>query len=395
MMKYESKFLNHACHFYENDEEIIIIDPWFFGKIFDKSWALLKEVEEEDINIQKIKHIFISHEHPDHLHWATLKFIRENVEGPVSVYITLRRNKNIFNNLVNLGFEVQEIVPVSREKLYDNFYYVQFPFARDSAFVFEVDGKIHLNQNDCYLDDYTTSLIKALIPKIDYWWMQFSLAGYYANRNDPGGLQKAKDYHLDVFSKYYSMFKPEVAIPFASYIYFCRKHNSYLNEWVVSLQEHVDKNPDINFQIPFCGDVIGKCNNAESISMWKKLIHQKALEQKTIELNDVSEEVSEHLIIRLADKWLKQTQSVLPYDQIAVGFFEEDKRFVFDFKNKKSFFTTNNNIDIAGRLTKEGLLCFVKFPWGADTLNIAAGFDILDFKPWRFLLEYKDSDYVR
>ena len=395
-MKYVSKFLNHACHFYENDEEIIIVDPWFSGEIFDKSWALLKEVEvEEEINIQKIRHIFISHEHPDHLHWATLKFIRDASKGQISVYITSRHNKNIFNNLKNLGFDVHEIIPMAREKLYDNFYYVQFPFGRDSALVFEVDGKTHLNQNDCYLDAHTCFLINTLIPKVDYWWMQFSLAGYYANHNNLEGLQEAKQYHLDMFTKYYNIFKPATTIPFASYVYFCKKYNSYLNEWIVGLQEHIDKNPDINFQIPFCGDVIGECDNNKSISRWEKLIRQKT-KKESFNRQEDKEVVPEQLIIRLADKWLKNVASNLPFEQIAVGFFEEEKRFVFDFKNKKSFFTTGDtHKNIVAKLTKEGLLCFVKFPWGADTLNITACFEVINAVPWRFLLEYKDSDYDR
>lgn len=388
MSAYISKFLNHASFYFENDEEIIVIDPWFFGKIFDNSWSLLKEVDESEIQINKIKHIFISHEHPDHLHWGTLKFIREKTAGSVTAYITERHNKNVRDNLTKIGFEVVEITPRRRTKLNNNFYYAQFPHGHDSALIFEVDGAVHLNQNDCYLDDHQAYSIKDMYPTIDYWWMQFSLAGYYANRDDFEGLQAAKDFHLKEFSKYHSMFKPVTAIPFASYVYFCKKYNAFLNNWAVSLEELAEKNPNANLHIPYCGDVIGECDNQRSIDQWQRLIEVSAKDCAE------PEEVEDHTIVSLANDWLKKNQHALPYNKIVLSFFEDKRNFVFDFEEHRSYFT-DEECEVAGTLTKEGLLCFVKFPWGADTLNITSCFNVEDPRAWKFLLQYKDSTYVR
>ena len=63
-------FINHACFTIEKNNEMIFVDPWFFGRIFNNSWSLFKETEK--IDLSNLKYIFITHEHPDHLHWPTL-----------------------------------------------------------------------------------------------------------------------------------------------------------------------------------------------------------------------------------------------------------------------------------------------------------------------------------
>jgi hypothetical protein len=388
LSRYETKFLNHASFCFESKDEIVLVDPWFFGKVFDNSWSLLRDTDTTKIDIAKVTDIFITHEHPDHLHWATLKYISENCPSQITIHITARENKNVRDNMLKLGFRVSEIIPFSRRKLNEDFYYTQFPSNHDSAYVFEVDGVVHFNQNDCYLNDYECSQIKILFPKIDYWWMQFSLAGYYANRDDLKGLQAAKDFHIQAFKKYHAFFKPSVSIPFASYVYFCKKYNSFLNQWSVSLRELVQENETINFEIPFFGDVIGRCDNEKSISSWESLISKRLL--------DVDEpiEVKDEDIVDLANRWLEQTHQTLPYKKVSVDFYEDERAFVFDFDKKQAHFTDAKH-NIAGTLTKEGLLCFVKFPWGADTLNITSCFDVRDKNMWKFLLQYKDSGYVR
>ena len=96
MSKAEITFINHACFTIEKNEEMVIVDPWFFGKVFNNSWSLMRETTPE---LDKLKYIFITHEHPDHLHWPTLKYIKENTNHDVSVVFGLRKNKNVVENI--------------------------------------------------------------------------------------------------------------------------------------------------------------------------------------------------------------------------------------------------------------------------------------------------------
>ena len=73
MSEYKTKFINHSCVSFENKNHLMLVDPWFFSRVFNNSWSLLQNVNTDDINLNKLTHIFYTHEHPDHLNWPTLK----------------------------------------------------------------------------------------------------------------------------------------------------------------------------------------------------------------------------------------------------------------------------------------------------------------------------------
>ena len=45
---------------------------WFDGKVFNKEESL-KSTKLDELELKSLKYIFISHEHPDHLNFDTLK----------------------------------------------------------------------------------------------------------------------------------------------------------------------------------------------------------------------------------------------------------------------------------------------------------------------------------
>ena len=90
------RLINHACFSIERKDSLTLMDHWFSGRIFNKSWALIRETDLQSISgIEKLKNIVISHEHPDHLHWPTLKQIKENSSNDITVYMPYRNNDNV------------------------------------------------------------------------------------------------------------------------------------------------------------------------------------------------------------------------------------------------------------------------------------------------------------
>ena len=67
-MKTSIQFINHASVIIKGDNISVLSDPWYQGDSFHKGWNLLFETSEEKQReaINKITHIWISHEHPDH-----------------------------------------------------------------------------------------------------------------------------------------------------------------------------------------------------------------------------------------------------------------------------------------------------------------------------------------
>ena len=93
------KFINHACYQYKNDKINVLFDPWFKGKVFNDSWALLKETKIKKNEFCDVTHICISHEHPDHLHFDTLKEILKLCKTVPILIFPSRTNTFVRNSL--------------------------------------------------------------------------------------------------------------------------------------------------------------------------------------------------------------------------------------------------------------------------------------------------------
>ena len=60
------KFYNHACFSIENDQSILLNDPYLCGTAFNDGWDLIVNDIEFNFDTKKKIFIFYSHEHPDH-----------------------------------------------------------------------------------------------------------------------------------------------------------------------------------------------------------------------------------------------------------------------------------------------------------------------------------------
>jgi len=388
-------FINHACFTIEKDDEMAIVDPWFFGKVFNNSWSLMRETTPK---LDKLKYIFITHEHPDHLHWPTLKYIKENTNHEVSVVFGLRKNKNVVENIRKLGFLCAEIPPNTEYKI-NNFLKVSnYPTNHDSAYIFVVDDVVILNQNDCHLSNSQCLAIKQKYPKIDVWWMQFSLAGYYANHDDEAGLSKAREHHTELIENYFNFFKPNIFVPFASFVYFCKQYNSFLNNWILSVEDIYNTFKHLPLQILYYDDQLQLENFTErtqkNLQKWKKTFDcQKIILEHRL--------VSDDEIISEADKMLndiKQLNKRPTPPELIFQFYDKESFFKIDCAALTCSFVDEKDVEqekIAGILPSDELYSFFKFPWGADTLNITSCFEIKNSSLWRNMLIFKDQLYER
>ena len=76
-MKTEIEFVNHASVIIRGKNISILSDPWYKGDAFNKGWNLLTETNDDHVKVllNKITHIWISHEHPDHLSINEIKLL--------------------------------------------------------------------------------------------------------------------------------------------------------------------------------------------------------------------------------------------------------------------------------------------------------------------------------
>jgi hypothetical protein len=392
------KLINHACFSIERKDSLTLMDPWFFGRIFNNSWSLIRETDLQSVDgIDKLKHIVISHEHPDHLHWPTLKQIKEYSENDITVYMPYRSNDNVKKEIEKIGFNFEYLLPKVSFEVEKDFYVTPFPVGHDAAIVFSIDGKVLLNQNDAYLTDSQCNELKNFFPKIDSWWMQFSLAGYYANKNDSELLmQKGHNFHIEEFKKYQNFFQPNTSTPFASFCYFCKHFNSYLNDFAVT-PKILQDNCGLDLQVLCYNQEMDWDYAGDSISTVEEWGQIYDLERT---VDSYPDSVPQEEIVSNGEKMFSSHDYNNNYSPSALFklYDYEDHLLNIDFKNKEISFIEAIDYDesmVAGITSSDEINSYLKFPWGADTLNITAAFEILNEDLWRNMLVFRDSLYAR
>lgn len=377
-------FINHACVTIEENNEMIMFDPWFFGKVFNNSWSLIKETNIDELDLSNLKFILITHEHPDHLHWTTLQLIKERTTNDIRILIPRRDNKNVIKQIIKLGFQAAEIPSNKQFKISNNFKVTNFTTGHDSAYIIQTKEKTILNQNDCKLSDLQVREINNNYPVIDFYFMQFSLAGFYANKSESDKLKQAKLDHINMIERYKSYFNPKITIPFASYVYFCREENSFLNDYIVSLREL-----NSSYQIVTYGDTILQDNfhsrNELNLNLWDKYLSNPQI--------DKTSHVDNNSLIETTKLFFNSLDSFYP-PKTSFSFYKNKESFVVDYENKDCYFTSKKGNEVA-KVTMYDLECFFKFPWGADTMNITSCFEIYNKELWKKNLMFKDSLYRR
>src|SRR5688572_26572543 len=58
----------------EQDEPVLLTDPWLIGSCYWRSWWIQNYPDEKQLEIlRRVKYCYITHEHPDHYHIPSLR----------------------------------------------------------------------------------------------------------------------------------------------------------------------------------------------------------------------------------------------------------------------------------------------------------------------------------
>tara|TARA_B100000242_G_C43032996_1_gene481408 strand:- start:383 stop:1777 length:1395 start_codon:yes stop_codon:yes gene_type:complete len=231
----------HACVLITIGKIRILCDPWLMGDVFNNSWSLqlksqrLDLLTKEDIN--SLTHIWISHEHPDHCHFPSLKFLSNQFEDISKITVLVKKDirfmENIFPELRKLGFKkIKNLNHLEEYKIVDNLSISIFHRRNvDSALLIFLNKKpIILNINDAVLSNNDCNLIKKRFGNFKILINQFSIAGFNGIL-DERELKKLKDERLKIMINQHKCLQANVTIPFASFMWFSRQDNRHLNKW--------------------------------------------------------------------------------------------------------------------------------------------------------------------
>ena len=75
----EIRFINHAFLIIKTKQFMFATDPWATGPAFNNGWWLKKPSKQDWVKkLNECNFIYISHNHPDHLHKLTLSYLDKN-----------------------------------------------------------------------------------------------------------------------------------------------------------------------------------------------------------------------------------------------------------------------------------------------------------------------------
>ena len=421
MNNFKINFVNHSCFKVQMKNFSFLVDPWFSGTVFNNSWKLLKETNIKEIDLSDLKYIFISHEHPDHLNFKTLKEIYE-INKDVKIIFPYREDPLVQRVLEKIGFKFHFIKQNSEKFFIDEINYVKF-FSNnmwgDHTIVFSLDNKIIVNQNDDYTEKNTVKKILKEFKKVDLFFTQFSLAGYYGNSDNPSEImEKGHKYHLNRVKSYFNDFKPKILVPFASYIYFCKESNKFLNNFSVKPSEVLNLLGNKNCQLVSFNDEIYldhsfEERNKENAQKLEKLF-QIDNEKKFIPIQKLEENQIKDIIQKKIEKisFFQKVQVLVNNKNSIIknilGFIKifylmaDIKIYVYDIKKIIKVNLFSKKIDISDYekkinfdfyLPSEDLLFMFKFPWGSDTVNISSTVNHYSKKSFIFFFFLKRHYY--
>ena len=401
------KLVSHACIFIKLGDIHLITDPWLFGDVFNNGWSLqLKKNLDELLTLKEINsitHIWLSHEHPDHFHIPSLKYLSEKIKNQSAVKILMKRdprtNKTIKPILNKFGFE-KVILLKHLEKLFLNqelelsIYHHRHI---DSALLLKYKSQpLILNINDSELDIYDCNLIKKKFGSFKILINQFSLAGYDGIINSKS-LEKQKFNILKKMTNQHKTIEAKVTIPFASFMWFSRADNKHLNKWHNSLQDvyvHF-KNQGLNcfcIEPPsekFLLEDILKGSKKPKLNL-KNIAHEKVNEKINIDKYDLAKLINKRL------NELKTFSNSLLFRFVEKNLFiyVKDKGWLLEItnKNKLSCHIANESIKTINRKMITNLqpihFAFIN-SFGIQTLGVSGRYKFEGFnkvpKLWRLI----------
>ena len=387
------RFYSHACIAIEGEQGTLLTDPWFFGDVFHHSWTLLAPPDVDRVDFSRLRHIWISHAHPDHLHFPSLRLIRDRTSSPITVYYRQEENAGVRNALAKLGFHVVELEPHKETRIAEDITGTIFRTDYDSALVVRSGGRVILNLNDCTLTQAEIDSLRRMFTHVDVMFCQFSFASYTANANDPKGLQAARDSFLRKVERLFTAIRPAIVVPFASFFYFSKEENAYLNDWMVTLNDVVAALPHLPTQILYAEDVLlwqqWEARNQINLVRWRetmrapKKIKVRACVDEA-EILAAGEALARDVILRGLARYGP--------GEMHLEIRETGRAASIDFRGGRfAILQCPNPRRLVMRVPAEELLFFLKDPMGGEALHFSSCFQVADLGKWKLLRRFRYS----
>lgn len=377
--------LSHASVLVEAGAVALYTDPWFIGQAFNESWSLINTPAATPSDLHNASHIWISHEHPDHLHFPTLKAIPKEHKAQITLLYQEHFSSRICRALGSLGFRQVIELPLSRWYALDDetSIFCSSVGTIDSLLAVRSRGVTLLNVNDCPLSPAVAKAIAKYIGPVDILLTQFSISSWVGNPDETDVA--ARHSVIARMRTYVNAFQPGVLIPFANFAYFSHSENRYINRWA-NTPDYVHKQlKDVPCRLQFLynGD---SWSSQEGFSLREDPMDRYRMDFMQLANRPYTSHPSCSLneLIDLGRKLIKNVRAAFPeivlrmaapiyFHVVDLGItvlIDLHRGVVEAIQRAKS------TCDMA--LSSQALWYAFKFPWGFTTLEVSGRFELLN-----------------
>lgn len=252
--------LGHAtlCIRTNDGKPLLLTDPWLIGSCYWRSWWLQNyPTKEEFAELQTAKFCYVTHEHPDHFHTAS---IRKLGNGPQYIAPELPQ-ENIAEFLKGQGNTAQALKAFEWYALNDEVSVLCMPLLNDdSTLLINTPNAIIVNLNDSKPSSSQLKQVAAFMDKEAPGKKRVLLSSYSPAsivnsflRGSERVSMKDKREYVDYISRNCHLLKADFFMPFASQVIFYRTDSAWANEFKVSydnMREHWSA-PDTELMHPY------------------------------------------------------------------------------------------------------------------------------------------------
>jgi UDP-MurNAc hydroxylase len=384
--------VSHASMIIEASGIRLWTDPWLHGKVFNESWSLLAPPAYDASMLESIDYIWISHEHPDHFHIPTLRALPETFKQRVTILYQYNNSEKMFEAMRRLGYPRHQTLPHRKLVLLSNqtSVYCYQVGQMDSVLGVRSGRQVVLDVNDAEINTRDCHLIRADLGAIDVVLNQFSIAGYTGQSDCNTHLSALAKRILHSISDNHRDLAARVTIPMASFIYFSKADNAYVNRFVNTPRD-VWTHCQVRHEavvILYNGDTyeVGMPHDSsQALVQWDAVYQQ--LDQRPIDPIDTVplEQIEQVFHERAADLLEKFPRLLLTWlHPVIVRISDLNKTVRFSVANQ-SFEVIDDPTPPDLEMNSQPLAFGFQTPFGVQTLGVSARFRVLrNERNWRW-----------
>ncbi len=228
-------FVGHASVVIDCGDVVLLTDPWLVGNAFNDAWTPWPPPVLPDDLLARVTHVWVSHEHPDHLSIGTLKAIPAERRAGITFLYQTPWSEEVPSFLRRLGWaSVLELPHGTYVPLGAGVQACVFQVGHeDSALVVRADGTTVLDLNDCKPGRRGLARLREVTGRIDVLLDQFSIAGWPGNPEETSRHKERSARALVTFGRHVEALQPRWVVPFASFVRFSHEENAFMNAAVV------------------------------------------------------------------------------------------------------------------------------------------------------------------